>query len=59
MIKKALEKAGYDVEPTEENLRECFHDFVDCGAWANLSYDDGDLDEYSIEEICQNFMRFK
>jgi hypothetical protein len=28
-IKKALEAAGYDEEPTPENLRECFLDYAD------------------------------
>jgi dimeric dUTPase (all-alpha-NTP-PPase superfamily) len=55
MIKRALEKAGYDTEPTEENLRECFRDYVDTGAWVNV--EEEDIDEYSVEDILKNIMR--
>jgi dimeric dUTPase (all-alpha-NTP-PPase superfamily) len=57
MIKKALDKAGYDMEPTEENLRECFMDYVDTGAW--LDIEEEDIEEISIEDICHNLMRLK
>jgi hypothetical protein len=54
-IEKALKKAGYDLEPTERNLRECFRDYVDTGAWANV--EEEDVDEYSVEDILKNIMR--
>ncbi len=57
MIKKALEKAGYDMEPTEDNLRKCFRDYVDCGAWSDV--EEEDIDEYSVEDICRNLLRLK
>ncbi len=58
MIRRALDAAGYNEEPaTEGALRSCFRDYVDCGAWNNVELDD--IDEYSIKDICRNFIRLE
>lgn len=60
MIQTALNKAGYiDMEPTEANLRECFSDYVDSGIWSNISYDDDDLHEHSVQDICRNLLKLR
>lgn len=50
LIKKALEKSGYDSEPTEENLIDCFRDYVAAGVWRNISIED--VEDISVEEMC-------
>lgn len=60
MIQATLNKVGYfDMKPTEDNLRECFMDYVDYGIWSNIRYDDDDLDEFSINEICRNLWKLR
>lgn len=60
MIQSALNKAGYiDMEPTEANLRECFSDYVSSGIWENVHYDDGDLHEYAVKDICRNLLKLR
>ena len=55
-----LELAGYDSsEPTEENVRECFLDYVDAGYWRDLTQEEQEPHVISIEEICRAFFRFK
>jgi hypothetical protein len=42
LILHALEAVGYHgLEPTVENLIQCFHDFVDAGIWHDLNLQDG------------------
>lgn len=63
-IRKALDRSGYThLEPTEENLIECFLDYVDNGVFGNLDYDeakqeieDGDI---TIKQICLNLIKFR
>jgi hypothetical protein len=53
-LRQALDAAGYNHEPaTEEAVRSCFLDFVYSGYWYNLNYDDDDLNEISIKDICR------
>lgn len=63
LIQKALSKAGYTSEPTEENLIECFMDYVDCGAWNNLTsedtLDDINLGLITVENMCMAILRLK
>lgn len=41
LIISALDAAGYEYEePTEELLRECFMDYVDCGYWHDIEIED-------------------
>lgn len=59
MIKSTLDKAGYGfMEPTEENLRECFSDYVDCGVWADIDFTE-DLNEFSVKNICHNILKLR
>lgn len=57
LIQKALIKAGYDVEPTEENLRECFGDYADCGVWSNIELED--VKEITITEMCKELLSLR
>lgn len=43
LISTALKVAGYDAEPTAENLIQCFKDYVDGGAWSNLHFESGQV----------------
>jgi len=48
LIRQALDAAGYTDEPaTEEALRGCFLDYVACGYWSDLDFEDvvADLEE--------------
>lgn len=63
LIEKALNKAGYTSEPTEEELIICFMDYVDCGTWSNLTSDDTlddiNLGLITIEQMCNALIRLK
>jgi hypothetical protein len=63
LIHKALKRAGYDCEPTEENLIECFLDYVDAGIWHNLDYDEAKEDiedgEITIKDMCNVLIKLK
>jgi len=60
-IQSALTKAGYDSEPTPENLTSCFLDYVDAGVWSNLQYDEAKEDirdgEITIPDMCRAIMK--
>lgn len=48
----ALDKAGYiDVEPSEESIKDCFMDYIDCGQFPNVDIDDYGVTYYDNEEI--------
>lgn len=62
----ALDKAGYiDVEPTSEELRQCFLDYVDTGAWSNVYYEEDNIpysdngEEISHREMAIALIRLK
>lgn len=57
VIAKALEKAGYDCEPTEENLKDCFMDYVLSGAWSNLDIEEAQ--ELTLYEMCHALIKLK
>ena len=59
MIRSALDAAGYSYEgvPTDEDLRECFTDYVDAGIWKDLSLDD--IDGLSIADMAQALIRLR
>lgn len=55
-IRRALDAAGYSYdEPTKEALIECFSDYVDTGAWADLTMED--IEDISISEMCRALIR--
>lgn len=57
LIRRALDAAGYtDQEPTEENLRCCFYDYVVAGYWQNIDWEDFDQEDYTATEICRNLI---
>ncbi len=52
LIARALEAAGYDgLAPTAEHLVQCFHDYVDAGAWHNVHLVDGVAETDNGEEV--------
>lgn len=58
-IRRALDAAGYtyDGDPTEEQLRECFGDYVDAGIWSDLSLND--IEGLSVAEMCKALIRIR
>lgn len=61
-INKALTLAGYECEPTESNLIECFKDYVDAGIWSNLDLDEVDDmiadNELTVIHMCNALIRY-
>ena len=62
-IQQALDKAGYDGEPTAQNLTECFLDYADAGVWSNLDYDDAKEEiadgEITVSDMCRAIMKLR
>ena len=60
-IIKALDNAGYEGEPNEYNLIECFRDYVDAGIWSNLDLEEVDdmiaANELSVNQMCNALIR--
>jgi hypothetical protein len=55
---KTLDVAGYGHEdPTEENVRNCFADYVDAGIWRNLNLED--CEEITTADMCAALIRLK
>jgi hypothetical protein len=63
LIQKVLEHCGYEGEPTEENLIECFLDYTASGCFTNLDYDEAkDLiedGEISVKTMCSNLLKVR
>jgi hypothetical protein len=62
LIRKTLREIGYnDCDPTENELINAFLDFVDSGAFRNLTYDEAKEliaeGEITLEQMCRNLMR--
>ena len=61
LIQQALTKAGYDSQPTERNLAQCFLDYVDSGIFSNLTTDEAEDmitdGEITINDMCRALMR--
>jgi hypothetical protein len=62
LITKVLDHCGYShLEPTEENLINCFLDYVDTGAFGNLDYNEAkeliEDGEISIKTMCSNLLK--
>jgi hypothetical protein len=60
LIAKTLKHCGYDSEPTETNLRECFYDYVDSGKFGNMDLDEAiylvETGEVTVKEMCYNLL---
>lgn len=55
-IRRALDRAGYThVDDTEENLIQCFMDYVDSGIWQDLTMDD--IEGITLDEMCQALLK--
>lgn len=53
LVRQALDHAGYGhVHSTEENIKQCFLDYVDSGIWRNLSIEDID-ESITVEDMCK------
>lgn len=61
LIQKVLDHCGYEGEPTERNLIECFLDYVDGGVFGNLTVEEAEEEindgEITIKEICYNLLK--
>lgn len=61
IIHQALTKCGYDSQPTERNLAQCFLDYVDTGAFSNLSIDEAvdmiEEGELTVNDMCNALMK--
>lgn len=56
--RKVLDAAGYiHDEPTEENVRNCFADYVDAGYWRDIDMDD--IEDITIDQMCYNLLKGK
>lgn len=55
-FRKVLDAAGYyHDDPTEDNVRRCFGDYVAAGYWSNVDIDD--IEDITIDEICLNLLK--
>jgi len=61
VYEKVLLAAGYKCAATEQNVINCFLDYVDSGAFGSLEYDEAkeaiEDGEITIDQICRNFLR--
>jgi hypothetical protein len=55
IYEKALQAAGYTGEPTEQNVREMFTDYVHSGFFSNVEPED--IEDITTDEICDWFIR--
>lgn len=56
IFRLTLDVCGYfDTPATEEAVRACFADYVDCGVFSNVDNED-DLSEFGITEICRSLI---
>jgi hypothetical protein len=65
-MNKAIEAAGYEIEgvdATEQEVIDCFLDYVDCGYFRGLTVDEAkqmiEDEEITIKEICLNILKVK
>ena len=63
LIQQTLSHCGYDSQPTERNLAQCFLDYVDTGAFSNLTYDEAaDMileGELTVNDMCQALLNLR
>lgn len=63
LIQKVLDHCGYDLEPTEQNLTECFLDYVDSGSFGNLSVEEAEEEiedgEITLKMMCINLLKVR
>jgi hypothetical protein len=61
LISKVMDRCGYDMEPTEDNLKEMFLDYVGSGYFGNLSIEEAeeeiDSGEISLKMMCYNLLK--
>lgn len=64
LVEKVLDRCGYShLEPTEENLIECFLDYCDHGVFGNLSYDEAkeeiESGDITLKIMCHNLLKMR
>lgn len=66
LLNKAIEAAGYEIEgfnATEEEVLNCFLDYVDCGYYSNMTVDEAkemyESGEITLKDICHNIIKVK
>jgi hypothetical protein len=61
LIQKVLDHCGYEGEPTEELLEECFLDYVADGVFGNLTLEEAIDDiasgEITLKQMCYNLLK--
>jgi hypothetical protein len=61
LIQRALDKCGYECEPSVDNLRECFIDYVSCGVFGNLTVEEAEEEiedgVITTEQMCYNLLK--
>jgi hypothetical protein len=63
LIGRTLSHCGYQDDPTEANLKECFLDYVNGGVFGDLDLDEAkemlEAGEITVEVICRNLLKLK
>lgn len=61
LIKKVMDHCGYDLEPTEDNLKEMFLDYVDAGVFGNLTTEEAEEEiesgDITLKAMCYNLLK--
>lgn len=62
LIRKVLDHCGYfDDEANEDNLTQCFLDFVDSGIFGNLDVYEAEEDikngDITLKQMCYNLLK--
>jgi hypothetical protein len=61
IYQRVLTLAGYEGDPSEQNVIDCFLDYVDSGAFLDLDYDSARQDiengDITIDQICHAMLR--
>ena len=61
LIQQALTKCGYDSQPTESNLIECFLDYVAAGVFSNLTTEEAEDmiadGELTVNDMCRALLK--
>lgn len=57
LYRAALDAAGYcHLDATDQNVRDCFIDYVDAGVFSNLSIED--VDDLTLQEMAAGLIKY-
>jgi hypothetical protein len=61
LIQRVLDHCGYEGEPSEDNLKHCFLDYVDSGIFGNLTSEEAEKDiesgDITLKMMCYNLLK--